>query len=70
MLPFPVGVYLQEVKLKRLKLVAKTFYDKAEFLRLGTQGLLLSRPQENIVQLLRSPKASIQDVEQRVAFLY
>jgi hypothetical protein len=48
MLPFPVGVYLQELKLKRLKMVAKTYYDKAEFLRLGTKGLLLCRPEEKI----------------------
>lgn len=70
MLPFPVGVYLQELKLKRLKMVAKTFYDKSEFLRLGTQGLLLNKPQEKIVKLLRSPKAAIKDVEEKVTFLY
>jgi hypothetical protein len=70
MLPFPVGVYLQELKLKRLKVVAKTFYDKAEFLRLGTQGLLLNKPHEKIVGMLRSPKAALLDVDQRVTFLF
>jgi len=39
-----VGVYLQEMKLKRHKVVAKTFYNRSEFLRLGTQGFLLNEP--------------------------
>ena len=50
---------MQELKLKRLKVVAKTFYDKAEFLRLGTQGVLLNRPQDKLAVILRSPKAAI-----------
>jgi hypothetical protein len=65
-----VGVYLQEMKLRRHKVVAKTFYNRAEFLRLGTQGFLLNRPTEQLVRLLRTPRAGFKDVDERVTFLY
>ena len=56
------------MRLRKEKLLGKQFYRNAEFVRVGSHGVLVNHPGDELAKLLRDPSA-MRDMQSRVHFL-